>query len=94
MYTLRKKRGFATPRPATAVAKWGNAPAIRIPKQVMEKANLHEGDSIEFEVQSPGIIILRAAPVRPALEDLVAAITPRNRHGETEWGKPRGNEVW
>lgn len=93
MYTLRKKRGFTTRRSATAVAKWGNAPAIRIPKSVMDKANLHEGDVVEFEVQSPGVIILRAS-IRPTLEDLVSAITPRNRHGETEWGEPEGNEVW
>lgn len=80
--------------PSTAVAKWGNAPAIRIPKSVMQKANLHEGDAVDFEVEAPGIIVVRAARVQSTLEDLVAGITPHNRHGETDWGKPRGNEVW
>ncbi len=78
----------------TAVAKWGNAPAIRIPKSVMEKANLHEGDSISFEVAAPGVVVLRAARVEPTLDDLIAGITPANRHDETDWGKPVGNEVW
>ncbi len=32
-----------TPAAGTAVAKWGNALAIRIPKSVMLKANLREG---------------------------------------------------
>ncbi|HLH03162.1 MAG TPA: AbrB/MazE/SpoVT family DNA-binding domain-containing protein [Bryobacteraceae bacterium] len=41
--------------PVTAVAKWGNAPAIRIPKSVMQEAELHEGDAIDFEVQEPGV---------------------------------------
>ncbi len=77
-----------------AVAKWGNAPAIRIPKSVMEKANLREGDAVDFEVERPGVIIVRAARVQRTLEDLVAGITPQNRHGETDWGKPKGNEVW
>lgn len=78
----------------TAVARWGNAPAIRIPKSVMQKANLHEGDAVDFEVEGPGIIVVRAARIRPTLGDLVSAITPQNRHHETDWGKPRGNEVW
>jgi antitoxin MazE len=78
----------------TAVAKWGNAPAIRIPKSIMQKANLREGDAVGFEVKSPGVIIIRATRIQPTLQDLVAKITPRNRHNETEWGKPRGSEVW
>lgn len=82
------------PASTTAVAKWGNAPAIRIPKSVMEKANLREGDAVDFEVKAPGIIIVRASRIQPSLEDLIAGITPENSHHETDWGKPRGNEVW
>jgi antitoxin MazE len=39
---------------------------------------------------------LTVRPVNPkiTLESLVAAITPENRHGETEWGEPVGSEVW
>jgi antitoxin MazE len=80
--------------PNTSVAKWGNAPAIRIPKSIMRKANLREGDPVDFEVKSPGVIVIRATRTQPALQDLVAGITPQNRHRETEWGKPRGSEVW
>lgn len=82
------------PAAGTAVAKWGNAPAIRIPKSIMQKASLHEGDAVEFEVEGPGVIIVRAARIQLILEDLVAGITPQNRHRETDWGKPKGNEVW
>ena len=78
----------------TAVAKWGNAPAIRIPKAVMENAKLHEGDLVDFEVEAPGVIIVRAAVTQPSLEDLLARVTPKNRHSETEWGGPQGNETW
>ncbi len=28
------------------------------------------------------------------LQDLVGQITPENRHEETDWGKPKGKEVW
>jgi antitoxin component of MazEF toxin-antitoxin module len=35
-------------------------------------------------------------PQTPAytLEQLVRAITEENRHSETDWGPPVGNEVW
>jgi antitoxin MazE len=82
------------PVAGTAVARWGNAPAIRIPKSIMQKADLHEGDAVRFEVEAPGIIIVRTERMQPKLKDLVAGITPKNRHGETDWGKPRGNEAW
>ena len=60
----------------------------------MQKANLREGDAVEFEVKAPGVIVVRAARIQPTLEDLVAGITSKNRHHETDWGKPKGNEVW
>src|SRR5258706_53237 len=31
---------------------------------------------------------------RYTLEELVARITPENRHEEIDWGPPVGNEVW
>jgi len=78
----------------TEVGRWGNAAAIRIPKAIMEKANLHEGDAVEFDVQAPGVIVVRAARPQPTLEDLVAGITSKNQHSEIDWGKPEGREVW
>lgn len=94
MYILRSMRTKMASASATAVAKWGNAPAIRIPKSVMRDANLHEGDRVDFEVEAPGVIVVRAAKEPVTLESLVAQITPKNRHSELDWGKPRGNEVW
>ena len=79
---------------ATALAKWGNSTGLRIPRNVAEQADLHEGDQVDFEVEAPGVIIIRALKNRPTLESLVSRITPKNRHSETDWGKPQGNEVW
>jgi antitoxin component of MazEF toxin-antitoxin module len=33
-----------------------------------------------------GELILSPRPTLPTLEELIAAITPENRHGETDWG--------
>ena len=38
--------------------------------------------------------IERCAPKRiPTLEELMAQITPENRHGEADWGTDVGNEI-
>jgi antitoxin MazE len=78
----------------TAIAKWGNSPAIRVPKKVMEQAGLQEGDPVAFEVEGRGVIVVRAANQQPTLESLVTRITAKNRHGEADWGCPQGREVW
>ena len=78
--------------PKAQVAKWGNSLAVRIPKGVAEEARLQEGDSIVIEALK-GRIELRPAEGIPTLEELVAQITPENRHEETDWGPDRGKEI-
>jgi len=78
--------------PKAQLAKWGNSLAVRIPKAVAEQAMMQEGDSIVIEALE-GIIELRPAERIPTLEELVAQITPENRHKETDWGPDRGKEV-
>jgi antitoxin MazE len=78
--------------PKAQVAKWGNSLAVRIPKSVAEQARLREGDSIVIEALE-GHIEVRPAERIPTLEELVAQITPKNRHKETEWGPEVGKEV-
>jgi antitoxin MazE len=75
------------------LVKWGNSQAVRIPKAILEQANLREGDELEILVEN-GHIWLEPLRRRPTLEALVAKITSENRHGEQDWGKPVGNEVW
>jgi antitoxin MazE len=79
--------------PKAHVAKWGNSLAVRIPKAVAKQARLQEGDAILIEV-SEGQIRLCPAERIPTLEELVAQITPENRHGEIDWGPDVGKEIW
>jgi antitoxin MazE len=78
--------------PKAQLAKWGNSLAVRIPKDVAEQARLREGDSIVIEALE-GRVELRPAERVPSLEELVAKITPENRHEETDWGRDRGKEI-
>jgi len=78
--------------PKAQIAKWGNSLAVRIPKDVAEQARLQEGDSVEVKVLD-GRVELRPVEEIPTLEQLVAQITPQNRHREISWGLPRGKEI-
>jgi antitoxin MazE len=74
--------------------KWGNSLAVRIPKPVAEAAKLRQGDRLEFRVTGPGAVQIRTAKTKPTLAQLIHGITPENRHGEMDWGKPVGKELW
>jgi len=78
----------------TQVAKWGNSLAIRLPRSIAKDAHLAEGDHLSLDVAGDGSIVLRPGQRRYSLQELVAGITPKNRHRETDWGKPVGKEIW
>jgi antitoxin MazE len=75
------------------IAKWGNSLAVRIPKAVAEQARLQAGDVVAIKVLD-GHIDVRPAERIPTLEELVAQITPENRHEEIDWGPAVGKEIW
>ena len=77
----------------TQIAKWGNSLGLRLSKSVAREAEIGEGDTVDVSVLN-GAIVIR--PSRPAysLNQLVAKITPRNRHDESEWDGPVGHETW
>ena len=78
----------------TTVSKWGNSLAVRIPLAIAKQAGLGEGDSVALTLDGDGGIALRPTRRRYELAELVARITPRNRHRETDWGRPQGEESW
>ena len=77
----------------TQVAKWGNSLGLRIPKSVAREARLDDGDSVEVSVDN-GTIVIRPSRPRYSLDELVGRITARNRHDESAWGAPVGDELW
>ena len=78
----------------TAVQKWGNSLALRIPKAYADETSLREGASVDLTLES-GTLVVR--PIRmPALtlEGLLEGVNPRNRHPSVETGPVVGREVW
>jgi antitoxin MazE len=77
----------------TQIAKWGNSLGLRLPKSVAAEAQVDEGDTVDVSVKN-GAIVIRPSRPTYSLKELVARITPRNRHHESDWGPPIGREVW
>ncbi|MCX9038806.1 hypothetical protein NLN82_22540 [Citrobacter portucalensis] len=74
------------------VKKWGNSPAVRLTADVMRQAKLSVNDQVEIMV-TDGEITLKRVDVKPTLAQLVAQITPENRHDMVDWGRPVGKEA-
>ena len=74
------------------IVKWGNSLAVRIPKPVAEQAGVTEGDPVILEAERGQIRLKRRERI-PTLKELVAQITPENRHGETLVGPEVGKEI-
>jgi antitoxin MazE len=76
------------------ISKWGNSLAVRIPQAIAKQASLSEGDCVALALDGDGAIVLRPTRRKYKLSELVSGITPKNRHRETDWGRPRGGESW
>lgn len=74
------------------IQKWGNSMGVRIPKAIMEKANLSINSEIEIECKNQKIIIFsKKKPIQ--LKNLLSQITKDNLHAEDSFVKA-GKEIW
>ncbi len=78
----------------TKVKKWGNSYAIRIPKALAEETGLDFDKEVKLIAINGRLHIVSVHEFHYTLEELVASITPENRHEEWDIGPPVGNEVW
>jgi antitoxin MazE len=71
----------------TQVSKWGHSLAVRIPQATVRDARLAMGDKLSLDLADDGSIVLRPMRRKYSLDELVAKITPTNRHAEIDWGE-------
>lgn len=76
------------------VKKWGNSASVRIPSALMAAANLALDDKVDLREDGGRIIIEPVRRKRYDLTELLEGITPRNRHGEVDFGAPVGKETF
>ncbi len=77
----------------TQIGKCGNSLAVLIPDNFALDLNLTEGMTLEVSRVTDGLM-LQLGNEPKTLDELIAGITPENRHGETDWGPAVGKEAW
>ena len=78
----------------TQLSKWGHSLAVRIPRSMLDRVRWLEGEQLSVTVAEDGALVLRSSRRKYNLSRLVAEISPENRHSETDWGRPEGQEKW
>ena len=78
----------------TTIQKWGNSLAVRLPKEVTRKLALRQGRKVRVYEKKKEVIIAPTREKEKSLKELIGEITPKNLHRETDWGAPRGREIW
>lgn len=78
----------------TVVRQWGNSLALRIPKAFAQQTSIKKGSQVSLSLKNGRLMMQPLLPRKYTLRQLVSKITSKNRHLETDWGKPRGGESW
>ena len=78
----------------SAVQRWGNSLALRIPRAYAAETRMAEGSTVELTLRSGALVVRPIFRKRHALADLVKRIRPANRHDFVPTGNAVGREVW
>ena len=76
------------------IQKWGNSQAIRLPKGILEVADLHENDRVEINADNDRIVIKRINKKHKTLEERLASYTGDYNCSEWDTEETRGKETW
>lgn len=76
------------------VAKWGNSLAVRIPQHLAKEIGLSDGAEVEIVAIDGNLTIVPRRQKQYSLDELIAGITPENRHAEIDTGVAVGEEIW
>ena len=79
----------------SSIQKWGNSLAVRLPKAILEDANLSENESVQIIAKPDKIIIEKAIRVKhKTLKERLDGYNGDYEFKEWETGAPVGREVW
>ena len=78
----------------TAIQRWGNSLALRIPRTYAAETRISEGSDVELTLKSGALVIRPLTRKRHSLTHLLKRITQTNRHGLVDTGSPVGQEIW
>jgi antitoxin MazE len=78
----------------TAIQRWGNSLALRIPRAYAAETRISEGSDVELILKSGTLVVRPLTRKRHSLTNLLKRITPTNQHGSVDTGKAVGLETW
>ncbi len=76
------------------VQKWGNSLALRIPKPFAEEAQVKQGTAVDLSLADGKLVATPVSREKWTLARLLARITKKNLHGESDFGPAVGREIW
>jgi antitoxin MazE len=76
------------------VQKWGNSLAVRIPKPLAKDAQVTEGSVLNLAVSGGKVVATPVEQKKFSLNELLAKVNKKNLHGENDFGRPAGGEIW
>jgi antitoxin MazE len=77
-----------------SVQKWGNSLALRIPKAVAQESHIARGSVVDLRLRKGELVVKPLAQPVYSLDQLLAAVSDENLHGEVDTGTPTGREAW
>ncbi len=78
----------------TAVQRWGNSLALRIPRTFAQETRIAEGSEVELTLKSGALVVKAVARKRQSLAELLKHVTASNRHESVATGGAVGSETW
>jgi antitoxin MazE len=76
------------------VQKWGNSLAVRIPKPLAIDADVTEGTVLNLAVSEGKVVATPVEQKKLSLNELLAKVNKKNLHGEVDFGRHVGREIW
>lgn len=76
------------------VQKWGNSQGLRLPKHILEDAQIVVGDDVDVTVHKKQIVVRKASRRRFDLSEMVARMPRNYKVEEDSFGAPVGKEQW
>ena len=76
----------------TTIRQWGNSQGIRIPRSILDEAQMEKDDQIVLSVRDNQIIIEKPF-VHRTFEERLAEYNGEISVSDFEWGEPAGKEL-
>jgi antitoxin MazE len=73
------------------LSKWGNSLGLRVPKSLAQQLGVVAGQTVSVTADGDRLVV-RAAPARWTLEDMLVGMTPKAMSEAFDWGRDQGRE--